>query len=185
MSESLYSPWPWYIAGPMVGLMVPLMILVGNRRWGVSSSFRHVCAIALPRRPAYLRYDWKQESWSLFFVGGAVIGGFLAAHFFPNGEVSSIAPRTRNAIAALGFDAPRGLVPAEVFSLAHVWSARGLLMVVIGGFLVGFGSRYANGCTSGHAVTGLALLEWPALVATLSFFAGGLLVTHVVYPLLF
>lgn len=183
MSE--YTPWPWYIAGPLVGLMVPLMLLLGNRRWGVSSTLRHVCAIAVPRKPRYLRYDWRAESWSLVFVGGAVLGGFIAARWFPNGDVPAVATSTRDALAALGFDAPRGLVPAEVFSLANLWTLRAVCMVMLGGFLVGFGTRYANGCTSGHAVTGLSFLEWPALVATMSFFAGGLFVTHVVYPLIF
>jgi uncharacterized membrane protein YedE/YeeE len=180
-----YTPWPWYVAGPIVGLMVPLMLLVGNRRWGVSSSLRHVCAIVLPAKPKYLRYDWKSEAWSLFFVAGAIIGGFIAARFFPNGEVPAVSPRTIAAISALGFESPRGLVPPEVFGIAHLWSLRAVFMVVLGGFLVGFGTRYANGCTSGHAVTGLAYLEWPSLVATLSFFAGGLFMTHVVYRLVF
>lgn len=113
-----------------------------------------------------------------------MIGGFLAARFFPNGEVPAVSPRTVSAISALGFDSPRGLVPPEVFSFAHLASLRGILMVVIGGFFVGFGTRYANGCTSGHAVTGLAFFEWSSLVATMSFFVGGLLVTHILYPLL-
>jgi uncharacterized membrane protein YedE/YeeE len=185
MNESLYTPWPWYLAGPIVGLMVPLALLIGNRRWGVSSSLRHVCAVVSPVKPSYLRYDWKRESWNLFFVAGAVAGGFIAAHWIPNGAVSDVSPRTVQAIEALGFESPRGIVPQEVFGFSHLASWRGFLMVVVGGFLVGFGTRYANGCTSGHSITGLSLREWPSLVATASFFAGGLITTHMLLPLFF
>ena len=185
MNEITNTPWPWYVAGPIVGSMVPLALLIGNRRWGVSSSFRHLCAMASPVKPTFLRYDWKRESWSLFFAAGAIIGGFVAAHWIPNAAVPDISPHTVQAIQALGFDAPRGLVPAEAFSFSRLWTTRGFAMVVIGGFLVGFGTRYANGCTSGHAVTGLAMREWPSLVATISFFVGGLFMTHVIFAWIF
>lgn len=185
MNEITNTPWPWYVAGPIVGSMVPLALLIGNRRWGVSSSFRHLCAMASPIKPAFLRYDWKRESWNLFFAAGAMIGGFVAAHWIPNAAVPDISPHTVQAIQALGFDPPRGLVPAEAFSFSQLWTTRGFALVVIGGFLVGFGTRYANGCTSGHAVTGLAMREWPSLVATISFFVGGLLMTHVIFTWIF
>lgn len=185
MNEIANTPWPWYVAGPIVGSMVPLALLIGNRRWGLSSSLRHLCAMASPVKPPFLRYDWKPESWNLFFVAGAVIGGFIAAQWIPNAAVPDISPRTVQAIQAIGFDSPRGLVPAEVFSFSQLWTSRGLWMVVIGGFLVGFGTRYANGCTSGHSITGLAMREWPSLVATMSFFAGGLLMTHVFFAWIF
>lgn len=185
MNEVANTPWPWYVAGPIIGSMVPLALLVGNRRWGLSSSLRHLCAMASPVKPSFLRYDWKRESWNLFFVAGAVIGGFIAAQWIPNAAVPDISPRTVQAIQAIGFDPPRGLVPAEAFSFSRLGTSRGLWMVVIGGFLVGFGTRYANGCTSGHSITGLALREWPSLVATMSFFAGGLLMTHVVFAWIF
>jgi uncharacterized membrane protein YedE/YeeE len=171
--------WPWYVAGPIIGTMVPLSYLIWKRRWGVSSSFRHVCAAVSPVKPDFLRYDWKKEAWILYFVAGSVMGGFIAATWFPNAEVPSIDPRTVDAIRALGFDTPRGLVPPEAFSFSQLVTWRGFAMVVLGGFLVGFGTRYAGGCTSGHAITGLSLREWPSLVATLCFFAGGLLMTHV------
>jgi len=177
--------WPWYVAGPIVGLMVPLSLVIGGRRWGLSSTFRHVCAIASPVKPAFLRYNWKKESWSLFFAAGAVIGGFLAAQWMPNADVPSISPKTIAAIRSLGFEVPRGLVPAEAFSFSHLATWRGFVMVVVGGFLVGFGTRYANGCTSGHAITGVAMREWPSLLATICFFVGGLLMTHVLFGWIF
>ncbi len=170
--------WPWYIAGPIIGAMVPLAYLIGGRRWGVSSSFRHVCAAISPVKPTFLRYEWKKETWNLCFVGGAVIGGFIGAQFMPNHPVPDIDPRTVAAIRSLGFDSPRGLVPAEAMAFSQLLTWRGFLMVVVGGFMVGFGTRYAGGCTSGHSITGLAMREWPSLLATICFFAGGLLMSH-------
>jgi len=183
--NELYNPWPWYIAGPIIGSMVPLMLLIGNRRWGMSATLRHVAAACSPIKPPHLRYDWKKDTWSLLFVVGVVLGGFVAARFFPNGDVSNLSPRTVDAIAQLGFNAPHGLVPAEAVSLSQVATYRGFLMMVVGGLLVGFGTRYANGCTSGHAISGLSFLQWQSLVATIAFFAGGLLCVHVLYPVLF
>ncbi|HLF22672.1 MAG TPA: YeeE/YedE thiosulfate transporter family protein, partial [Burkholderiales bacterium] len=104
MNEVTNTPWPWYVAGPIIGLMVPLAVLIGNRRWGLSSSLRHLCAIASPVKPPFLRYDWKRESWNLYFVAGAVIGGFIAAHWIPNADVPDISPQTVRAIQAFGFD---------------------------------------------------------------------------------
>lgn len=184
MSDVAGPELPWYVAGPIIGLMVPLVFLIGDKRWGVSSSFRHVCAIASPVKPRFLRYDWKRESWNLFFVAGAVMGGFVAAHWLPNAPVPDIDRRTIEALGALGFHSPRGLVPAEAMAFSQLATSRGFVMVVVGGCLVGFGTRYANGCTSGHSITGLAMREWPSLVATLCFFAGGLITTHFLLALI-
>lgn len=184
MNDVAGPAWPWYVAGPIIGLMVPLVMWIDNRRWGMSSSFRHVCAMVSPLKPAYLRYEWKKEAWNLFFVAGAIIGGFVAAQFIPNAPVPAVDARTVEQIRALGFQDPRGLVPHEAFSFSQLATARGFVMMVLGGFLIGFGTRYANGCTSGHSITGLALREWPSLIATMSFFAGGLLMTHVLFALI-
>lgn len=144
------SPWPWWVSGPLIGLAVPMMLLLGGRNLGISSSFRHICSAVLPRSTlAYLRsYDWRKESWSLFFVAGLVIGGF-AATFLLSSD-------------------PRPLLPPEIHDLP------GALQLFFGGILIGFGTRYAAGCTSGHSIMGLSNLQKASLVATLSFFAGGL-----------
>ena len=184
MNEMNGPAWPWYVAGPIIGAIVPLAMWIDNRRWGMSSSFRHMCSIISPLKPAYLRYEWKKEAWNLFFVAGAVIGGFIGAHFIPNAAAPAVDARTVEQIRGLGFQEPRGLVPHEVFAFSQLATWRGFVMIVLGGFMVGFGTRYANGCTSGHSISGLALREWPSLVATLSFFAGGLLMTHLLFALL-
>jgi len=72
--EWLIQPWPWYVAGPLIGLIVPLLLLIGNRRFGISSSLRHACA-ALGSRLPFFQYNWRAESWNLAFVLGIVLGG--------------------------------------------------------------------------------------------------------------
>ncbi|HKP94165.1 MAG TPA: YeeE/YedE thiosulfate transporter family protein [Fibrobacteria bacterium] len=150
MPSSLLAPWPWWVAGPLIGLTVPLMILVGGKNLGISSSFRHLCAAILPKSTlAYLRsYDWRKESWSLLFVAGLVLGGFVATCFLSSH--------------------PQPLLPPEIHDAA------GALKLLGGGLLIGFGTRYAAGCTSGHSIMGLSNLQKASLVATFSFFAGGL-----------
>ncbi len=187
--DFLSQPWPWYVAGPLIGLVVPLLLVVGGRVFGISSSLRHMCA-ALPvpegSRPAFFRYDWKGTGlWNLVFVAGIAFGGFLAVVLLGMPEVGShISEATRNDLGALGISDFSGMVPPELFSWGALATPVGLLLVVGGGFLVGFGARYAGGCTSGHAISGMANLQLPSLVAVLGFFAGGLLVTHLLLPLL-
>jgi uncharacterized membrane protein YedE/YeeE len=154
----LAQPWPWYVAGPLIGLMVPLLLLLVGKSFGVSSSFRHLNAICSSRSSIeYLSAsNWRAEAWNLFFVGGIFVGAFLA----------------------MGFLA--GRVP---FLPEHYYNSWGALKLFAGGLLVGFGTRYADGCTSGHSIMGLANLRWPSLVATLCFFAGGLLAVWVLKPL--
>ena len=100
MLEFISQPWPWYVAGPLIGLTVPLLLLVGNKRFGISSTFRHVCAVAAPVKSEYLKYDWKKEAWNIFFVVGIVLGAFGAARFFPNPESVAISARTSKASAS-------------------------------------------------------------------------------------
>lgn len=182
--DVLARPWPWYIAGPLVGLMVPALLYIGNKSFGVSSSLRHICAATVPGKVAYLRYDWKAEAWNLLFVAGIVAGAYLASTFFANPETTAISSATSADLAAMGIADQSGLVPASLFNWGALGSAPGLVLMVLGGFLVGFGARYAGGCTSGHAITGLASLQLPSLIAVLGFFAGGLLTTHALLPLL-
>jgi uncharacterized protein len=189
MLDALAAPWPWYVAGPLIGLIVPLLLLVGGKVFGISANLRHMCAATpAPTRlkPSFLRYDWKKAgSWNLVFILGVALGGFLSVALLGMPDAGgSISAATRADLAALGISDFSGLVPADLFSWEWLLSPRGLLVLGLGGFLVGFGARYAGGCTSGHAISGLADLQLPSLVAVIGFFAGGLLVTFGVLPLI-
>src|SRR5690349_6661478 len=89
----IHQPWPWYIAGPLIGLMVPALLLLGNKSFGVSSSLRHICAMCIPARIPFFQYDWKKEAWNLFFVTGIFLGGVIVAVFFANTAPVDIHPR--------------------------------------------------------------------------------------------
>jgi hypothetical protein len=176
--EWLTQPWPWYVAGPMIGLTVPALLILGNKTFGVSSSLRHVCAMCIPSGIPFFTYNWRKETWNLIFVLGIMIGGFIATSVISNPNEIVIAPETQQELAALGITDFSGLMPTDIFSWENLFSGKGLLFLVFGGFLVGFGTRYAGGCTSGHAIMGISSLQWPSLVATISFMIGGFLMTH-------
>jgi len=182
--DSLVKPWPWYVAGPILGLMVPLLLLLGNKRFGISGSLRHICAACLPAKIPFFQYQWKHEIWNIFFVVGIGVGGWLAAGPLANPEAITVAPATASALATLGIESNGTLMPASIFGPEQLFTSNGLLFFVLGGFLVGFGTRYGGGCTSGHAIFGLSTLQWPSLVATVSFMAGGFIMVHVLFPFL-
>lgn len=154
----LFQPWPWYVSGPLIGLMVPALLLLSGKSFGVSTSFQHLGAMCTPRSNlAYLKnYNWQSNGWRLFFVGGILLGAFIGSTWLSSNPVQ--------------------------FLPDHYYSLGGVLTLVVGGLLVGFGTRYAGGCTSGHSIMGLSNLSWISLVATISFFIGGLLMTHLITP---
>lgn len=184
MIELLRQPWPWYVAGPAIGLLVPVLLLLGNRLFGVSSNLRTVCAAVLPTRAEYFRFDWKRAGgWNLAFLLGIVAGSAIAAQFL-GVSTPAISPATHEALAELGVAQVNGLAPAEIFSWSALLTVRGFVSIVVGGFLVGFGTAYAGGCTSGHGITGLATFQLPSLIAVVGFFAGGLLATYFILPVI-
>lgn len=184
--ELLTQPWPWYIAGPLIGLMVPLLLLLTGKSFGISSSLQHVCAATLPGRAEYFRYDWKQRGlWNLTFVLGILIGGVIAGTVLASPDPIAISEATRADLAALGIRDFSGLVPDDLFTWSNLLTVPGFIVIVLGGFLLGFGARYAGGCTSGHAITGMANFDRASLIAVVGFFIGGLVITFVVYPLIF
>ena len=181
----LTQPWPWYVTGPLLGLFAPGLLLLGNRAFGISENLRHVCAIALPTTNEFFRYDWRNAgAWNLIFFAGIALGGFLAGFVFRNPEPVAIASATVADLQALGVEHGTGLLPQSLFTWSGLASLPGFMLMVVGGFLVGFGARWAGGCTSGHGIAGMAELQWPSLVALLGFFAGGIIVSFGVLPLL-
>ena len=186
MLESVMQPWPWYVAGPLIGLVVPFVYWYGGKKWGVSSTLQHLCAATLPGRIEYFRYDWwKRGAWQLAMAGGLILGGFVGGRILSGpDDVIEMAEATRSALAGLGLTDFTGMVPADVFAFEALLTVPGIVMVLVGGFLVGFGARYANGCTSGHAISGLSNLQASSLVAVIGFFLGGLISTHLLLPLI-
>jgi uncharacterized membrane protein YedE/YeeE len=180
--ELLYKPWPWYVAGAVIGLTVPTLLLLGNKRLGISSTLRQVCAMCYPAKIPYFNYDWKKQSWNLFFAFGILIGGFLGGYVFANPEPVDVSDETIAMFSRWNMTEIHGLLPDQLFNWESLLTLKGFLLMVVGGFLVGFGTRWAGGCTSGHGIMGLSALQWPSLVATASFFIGGILFSHFVLP---
>ncbi len=180
--ELLYKPWPWYVAGPIIGLSVPLLLLLGNKKLGISSTLRQICAACVPSNISLFNYNWKNDSWNLFFAGGILLGGFFGGYVFANPSEVAISPDTKEYLQSFGISDFTGMMPVEIFNWNSLITLKGLLMMIVGGFMVGFGTRYAKGCTSGHGILGLSALQWPSLIATACFFIGGIIFSHFVLP---
>lgn len=181
--DFLTQPWPWYIAGPLIGLTVPGLLIMGGKKFGISSSFRHTCAACFPGDIDFFHYDWKKEGgWNLIFLLGIIIGAYLAGNVWENPYPVAISAETVADLKNLGISSFEGLVPKDLFNWANLGTFEGITLLAFGGFLVGFGTRYGGGCTSGHAIMGLSDLQLASLVATASFFIGGILVTHFILP---
>jgi uncharacterized protein len=178
------SAWPWYVAGPLIGLTVPILLILGNKSFGISSSLRHICAACVPARIKFFQYDWKKEIWNFFFVGGIFLGALLATLWLSANEPIVVSEQLKAELTKYGITDYSHIVPAELFNWESLFTLKGFVMIILGGFLVGFGTRYAGGCTSGHSIMGLANLQWPSLVATCCFMAGGFLMANVLLPLI-
>lgn len=177
------QPWPWYVAGPVIALVMFLLLLLGNS-FGISANLRSMCSImGAGKYCEFFDFNWRSQLWNLVFAGGLVLGGVIAHKYLsPDTEVQ-ISEQTIDDLQKLGIDNPgNSLVPTDLFSWESLTTARGFIMLVIGGFLIGFGTRYAGGCTSGHAISGLSDLQLPSLIAVVGFFIGGLFMTHLILP---
>lgn len=184
MLEFIKQPWPWYVAGPLIGLTVPALLILGNKSFGISSSLRHICASCMPANIPFFKYNWKKEVWNLFFVFGIFLGGVLTANFLLQPDAVEVHPNLASELATYGITNFDHLVPKEILNWESLFSLRGFFLMVVGGFLVGFGTRYAGGCTSGHAIMGLSNLQVPSLIAILSFMIGGILMANWILPLI-
>jgi len=175
---------PWYVAGPLIGLTVPILLIIGNKSFGISSSLRHICASCAPANIPFFKYNWKKEIWNLFFVFGIFLGGLIAMQFFGNTEPIQVHPNLVQELNSYGITNYDSLIPQDIVNWNTLFTLKGFILIVLGGFLVGFGTRYAGGCTSGHAIMGLSNLQWPSLVATTAFMVGGLITANYLLPVI-
>jgi len=182
----IYEPWPWYVSGPMIAFIMFLLLMVG-KNFGMSANLRTMCTICGAGKKAdFFKFDWKSQKWNLIVILGAVIGGFIGSQFLTVDMAVAINPETISDLNELGFNsAGKSYLPTELFEMESLRNLKTILVLGIGGLLVGFGARYAGGCTSGHAISGLSDLQIPSLIAVIGFFIGGLTMIHFIFPLIF
>ncbi|WP_026450197.1 YeeE/YedE family protein [Aequorivita capsosiphonis] len=182
----IYDPWPWYVAGPAIALVMFVLLFVG-KKFGMSSNLRTACSVVGAGKAAdFFNFDWKAERWNLMVVLGAVIGGFIASNYMSDNTVK-INPEIAQQLAT-DYNinsAGTSYLPPEIFSIGALSNPFNIILLLVGGLLVGFGTRYAGGCTSGHAISGLSNLQLPSLIAVIGFFIGGLIMVHFIYPFIF
>lgn len=186
MIEFISQPWPWYMAGPMIAVVMVVLLFFG-KSFGLSSNLRTMCTVMGADKVCdFFHFDWKENIWNLVFVLGAIIGGFIAANYLSNPETIDLSASTLASLGDLGFSKPgMEYLPPEIFGKEFALSPYGIFILVLGGFFVGFGARYAGGCTSGHAISGISNLQLPSIVAVIGFFIGGLIMTHLLLPYIF
>jgi len=185
MGDFITQTWPWWFSGAMIAAIMFFLLYFG-KSFGFSANLRTLCAAAgLGKKTKFFDFNWKTQIWNLVFLVGAIIGGFIAKQFLSSDAAVQISQATINDLSKLGIAAPVSLQPAELFSIGAALSIKGFLILALGGLMVGFGSRYAGGCTSGHAISGLSDLQIPSLIAAIGFFICGLLMTFFILPLIF
>ena len=185
MKEFITQPWSWWFSGIMIASIMFFLLYFG-RSFGFSSNLRTICAMSgAGKKVKFFDFDWKAQAWNLIFLLGALLGGFISRQFLSSDVPVEISSSTINDLAKLGMAAPQSLQPAELFSWEAVSSLKGFILLVMGGLMIGFGTRYAGGCTSGHAISGLSDLQFPSLIAVMGFFIGGLIMTFFILPLIF
>jgi len=184
--EFISQPWAWYVAGPIIAFVMFLLYYFGER-FGVSSNLETFCSIGgAGKFVDYFKIDWKQNSWNLIFVVGGITGGFIASQWLSPTDAIALNPQTIQDLADIGIqNAGATYLPDEIFSIETMFSLKGFIILITAGFMVGFGARWAGGCTSGHAIVGLSNLELPSLISVIGFFIGGLVMTWLILPLIF
>lgn len=182
----ILEPWPWYVSGPLIAFTMFTLLKLG-KNFGMSSNLRTLCTMCgADKTCEFFCFDWKAQRWNLLLMVGAVLGGFLASHFLSNNQIPDLNPKTVESLKAMGIEsAGTAYVPTELFGQEAFSDWKTLLILLVGGLLVGFGSRYAGGCTSGHSISGISNFQLPSLIATIGFFIGGLIMVHLIFPLIF
>ncbi|TDO20253.1 YeeE/YedE family protein [Pedobacter duraquae] len=185
MIELIKQPWPWYFSGAMI-VLIMLMLIFFGKSFGFSANLRTICSMAgAGKKHSFFNFNWKGQVWNLMFLLGSIIGGFIATRYLSTPAPMELSNQTVADLKELGIGFNGQLNPDQLFSLKALTNPGNLVMLLIGGFLVGFGSRYAGGCTSGHAISGLSNLQLPSLIAVIGFFLGGLMMTFLIMPLIF
>lgn len=179
----ILQPWPWYVGGPVIALVMIALIYLG-KSFGFSSNFRTLCAaMGAGKTCSFFDFNWKSQRWNLLFLVGAILGGYIAVNYLSNDQIPDISPYTTEYLRGLGFESVGSAYnPVEIHENL---SFKNLSLLIIGGLLIGFGTRYAGGCTSGHAISGLSDLQLPSFIAVIGFFIGGLVMVHLLFPLIF
>jgi uncharacterized protein len=185
MIKFLSQPWPWYVSGAAIAGIMAVLILSG-KTFGFSANLSNICSMmGFGKRLSYFNFDWKKQQWNLWFLVGSVIGGYIAVHYLQSPESLTLSDSTIADLRKLKIPFDGNLEPGSIFNWRYLFTGKGLLLFLGGGFLIGFGTRYAGGCTSGHAITGLSTLQLPSLIAVTGFFIGGLFTTYLIFPILF
>lgn len=185
MIKFISQPWPWFVSGPAIAFVMLLLIYFGNT-FGFSSNLKNMCAMfGAGKNVKYFSFDWKKQSWNLYFLMGSVIGGVIAAHWLKSPMPIQLSSNTISDLQKLNIPFDGKLEPEAIFNVHRMMSLKTVLIFLGGGFLIGFGTRYAGGCTSGHAISGLSNLQWPSFIAVIGFFIGGLIMTHLIFPVIF
>lgn len=182
--EFISQPWHWAVSGTAIAMIMFIMTWMG-RFFGVSTAFKNICVMCGARKAnSFFDIDLKAENWRMIFIAGGVVGGFIAANFLANPETIALSEANIEHLSNWNIspDEGNGFIPDSIF---HLGNWKGMIIAIIGGFLVGFGARYGDGCTSGHAISGLSHLQLPSLITVIGFFIGGLIMTWLIMPMIF
>ena len=158
---------PWYISGPLIGLTVPLLLIVNEKQFGTSSSFRFIGS-KLFKKTKYFIYKNEIDAWQFHFAIGLVISSIIIPTLIDIENISKIEENSTY-----------GLINKKIYDFSNIF------IFFIGGMFIGYGSRYANGCTAGHCIMGISQFSLSSLISTVSFFIGGLFVSHIIIPIIF
>lgn len=183
--DFLFEPWHWFVSGFLIACTMLFLLLMG-KKFGMSSNLRTFCAACgAGKVNSFFKFDWKSDVWNVLVVIGAMIGGFIASHYLSSADMPAISDATKASLSSINISTENQYLPVELFSISALSDIKTIAILIVGGILVGFGARYAGGCTSGHAISGLSNLQLPSLIAVIGFFIGGLVMVHLLFPLIF
>ena len=185
MIDYIKQPWPWYFSGSMIVLIMLLLLFFG-KSFGFSSNLRTICSMAgAGKKVKFFDFKWRDQVWNLLFLLGSILGGFIATNYLNDDKSLQLSAATIADLNQMNIKFDDKLNPDSLFSLEAMKEVKTFALLLMGGLLVGFGSRYAGGCTSGHAISGLSNLQLPSLIAVIGFFIGGLIMTFLIMPFIF